>query len=79
MRFKCKIREDTYNPTNGKQSLHNNSNDNGVRVEIFAIMKNLSLAQCYHIATFLKTLWLLLMGRCTTRFITSWQEMTFKH
>jgi len=60
-------------------SLHNNSNDNGVRVEIFAIMKNVSLAQCYHIATFTKTLWLLLMGRCMTRFITSWQEMTFKH
>lgn len=40
----------------GKESLRNNSKDNGVRVVILAAMKNLSLAQCYHMATFIKTL-----------------------
>jgi hypothetical protein len=40
--FNAKVgREDTFKPTNGNESLHETSNDNGVRVVNFATSKNL--------------------------------------
>jgi hypothetical protein len=40
--FKAKLgREDTFKPTIGKESLHEDSNDNGVRVINFSTPKNL--------------------------------------
>jgi hypothetical protein len=40
--FKAKVRrEDTFKPTIGNESLHQDSNDNGVRVVNFATSKNL--------------------------------------
>jgi hypothetical protein len=40
--FNAKVgREDTFKPTTGNESLHQDSNDNGGRVENFATSKNL--------------------------------------
>jgi hypothetical protein len=36
-------KEDIFKPTNGNESLHEISNDNGVRVVIFAKYKNLTV------------------------------------
>jgi hypothetical protein len=42
--FNAKLgREDVFKPTIGKQSLHEDSNDNGVRVENFATSYNLAV------------------------------------
>jgi hypothetical protein len=53
--------EDVSKPTIRNDSLHNISNDNGVRVVNFATSKNLSRVQRSHTATFINTLGLLLM------------------
>jgi exonuclease III len=60
--FNAKVgREDIFKPTIGNYSLHEVSNDNGVRIANFTTLKNLSRAQVSHTATFINTLGLLLM------------------
>jgi hypothetical protein len=61
--FSAKVgREDTFKPIIGNESLHEASNDNGVRVVNFTTSKNLLLrSQHFHTATFINTLGLLLM------------------
>jgi hypothetical protein len=67
--FNVKVgRKDIFKPTIGNESLHETSNDNGVRVINFAT----SRVQCSHIAKFINTLGLLLMAKHTIRLITSW-------
>jgi endonuclease/exonuclease/phosphatase family metal-dependent hydrolase len=56
--FNAKVgREDIFKPITGNESLHEASNDNGVRVVNFATSKNLSEAQHSHAATFNKHAW----------------------
>jgi hypothetical protein len=55
--FNAKVgREDIFKPINGNESLHEISNDNGVRVVNFATSKNLSKVQCSHIIKFINIL-----------------------
>jgi hypothetical protein len=55
-------REDIFKPIIGNESLHEASNDNGVRVLNFATSKNVIVrAQHFHTVTFINTLGLLLM------------------
>jgi hypothetical protein len=54
-------REDIFKPIIGNGSIHEVSNDNGVRVVNFATPKNLSRAQHSHTAKFINKLGLLLM------------------
>jgi hypothetical protein len=62
--FNAKVgREDIFKPTIGTESLPEISYDNGVRVVSFITPKNLSRVQCSHTATFINTLFLLLMGK----------------
>jgi hypothetical protein len=69
--FNAKVgREDIFKPTIGNESSHEISNDNGVRVVIFATSKNLSEAQYSPIAASINTPGPLLMERHTTRSIT---------
>jgi hypothetical protein len=54
-------REDIFKPIIGNESLHEASNNNGVRVVKFATLKNLlSRAQHFHTMTFINTLGLLM-------------------
>jgi hypothetical protein len=49
--FNAKVgREDIFKPTIGNESLHKNSNDNGVRIVNFATFKNLK-SQKYDVPT----------------------------
>jgi hypothetical protein len=42
--FYAKVgREDIFKPTTGNESLHKNSNDNGIRVVNFATSRNLTV------------------------------------
>jgi hypothetical protein len=60
--FNAKVgRKDIFKPIIGNNSLHEASNDNGVRVVNFATLKNLLRAQQFHTMTFINTLGLLLM------------------
>jgi hypothetical protein len=60
--FNAKVgREDIFKPIIGNESLHEVSNDNGVRVVNFSTSKNLIRAQHSHTAIFINTPWLLLM------------------
>jgi hypothetical protein len=69
--FNSKIgRGDIFKPTVGNESLHEISNDNGVRVVNFVTSKNLSKAQCSHIITFINLLGHLLMERLTIKLNT---------
>jgi hypothetical protein len=72
--FNAKVgKEGIFKPTIGNESLHETSNDNGIRVVNFAISKNLVVkSTCFHIAKFINTLGLLLMAKHTIRLITSW-------
>jgi hypothetical protein len=64
-------RENSFKPTIGNESLHRDSNDNGVRIVNFATSKNLVVnARCSRTKTFNSTLGALLMGRLTTKFRT---------
>jgi hypothetical protein len=64
-------KEDIFNPTIGKESLHQNSNDNGVRIVNIATSNNLALrAECYRTENFISTPGPLLTGNLKTRFIT---------
>jgi hypothetical protein len=53
--------EDIFKPTTVNESLHEISNDNGVRVVHFVTSKNLSKVLCPHIVTFINLLAHLLM------------------
>jgi hypothetical protein len=65
-------REDIFKPTIGKESLHEISNDNGVRVINFATSKNLIVkSQSSHIITFINILGHLQMGTPTIRLTIS--------
>jgi len=67
--FNAKVgREDIFKPTIGNESLHQHSNDNGVRIVNFATPKIYLLrAHCSHTKTFINTIGPLLIGRLTTR------------
>jgi hypothetical protein len=52
-----------FKTTFGNESLHEISNDYGVRVVNFVTSENLSRVQCSHICTFINTLGLLMMGK----------------
>ena len=69
-------KENTFKPTIGNERLHQDSNDNGVRMVNFATPKIWSLrARCSPTETFISTHGPLLMGRLTTRLITYlWTE-----
>jgi hypothetical protein len=41
------VRENIFNPTIGNESLHQDSNDNGVRLVNFATSKNLKCIKMY--------------------------------
>jgi hypothetical protein len=70
--FNAKMgRENFLNPTIGNESIHQNSNDNSVRIVNFATSKNLVVkSTIFHTKTFVSTLRPLLMGRLTTKLIT---------
>jgi hypothetical protein len=70
--FNVKVgRADIFKPTIGNESLHEISNDNGVRVVNFATSKNLTVkVQCSHIVTFINVLGHLLMGTHTIKLTT---------
>jgi hypothetical protein len=56
-------REDIFNPAIGNKSLHEISNDNGVRIVNFATSKVLlSREQCSNILTFINLLGHFIMG-----------------
>jgi hypothetical protein len=57
--------ENIFKPTTGNESLHQDSNDNGVRTVNFATSKNLVVkrGRCSHTETFIRTPGPLLMGR----------------
>jgi hypothetical protein len=69
--FNAKVgREEIFKQTIGNESLHEISNDNGVRVVNFATCKNTLLkVQSFHIATFINVLGHLLMERFTIKLI----------
>jgi hypothetical protein len=71
--FNAKVqRENIFKPTIKNESLHEVTNDNGVRVVNHAMSKNLSRVQCSHTTIFIKTLVLLLMGKHTIRLTISY-------
>jgi hypothetical protein len=50
--FNAKVgREDIFKPTNGNESLHEISNDNGVRVVNFATSKKKPYCQKHNVST----------------------------
>ena len=69
--FKVKVgRENIFNPTIGNESLHQDSNDNGVRLVNFATSKNLVVkSTMFPTVTFISTPGPILMGILTTRSI----------
>jgi len=70
--FNAKLgREDISKPTNGNKSLHQDINDNSVRIVNLVTLKiYLMTARCSHTETFMNTPGPLPMGRLTTRLIT---------
>ena len=69
--FNAKVgRENIFKPTIGNESVHQDSNDNGVRIVNFATSKNYLLrARCSRTETFISTPGPLLMSRPITRLI----------
>jgi hypothetical protein len=69
--FNAKVgTEDIFQPTIGNESLHEISNDNGVRIGNFPhrkILLSKVRVQCSHIVTFINLLGHLLMGRHTIK------------
>jgi len=64
-------RENIFKLTTGNESLHQDSNDNGVRIVNFATSKNLVVkSMMFPHRNIHKYTGRLLMGRLTTRFIT---------
>jgi hypothetical protein len=74
-------REDIFKPIIGNESLHEASNDNGVRVVHFATSKNLIVkSTTFPTATFINTLGLLLMvSHIIYRSCLDRQKITFKY
>jgi hypothetical protein len=72
-------REDILKPIIGNESLHEASNDTGVRVVNFTTSKNLLRAHHFHTTTFINTLGLLLMVSHIIRSCPDRQKTTFKH
>ena len=70
--FNVKVgRENIFKPTTGNEILHDDSNDNGVRIVIFATSKNLVVkSTIFPHRHILKHTVTLLMGRHTIRSIT---------
>ena len=70
--FNAKVgRKKVFKPTIGNESLHQYSNDNGVRIVSFATSKNLVVkSNMYPTKTFISTTGPLRMGRLTTRLTT---------
>jgi hypothetical protein len=67
------VREDVFKPTIGNESLHEISNDSGVRLVNFATSKNLRVkSTMFHIATSINILGRLLMGKPTIRLTIFW-------
>jgi hypothetical protein len=64
-------RKDIFIPTTSSESLHETSNDNGVRVVNFTTSKkcNCTRTQCFHITAFINAL-CLMVGTYTVRLIT---------
>ena len=63
--------EDIFKPASGNDRLHQDSNDNGVRIVNFETSKNLDVkSTCSHTETFISTPGPLLMGRRTIRSTT---------
>jgi hypothetical protein len=53
--FNAKVRrEDIFKSTVGDESLHEISDDNGIRVVNFATSNDLASVQCSHITTFIQ-------------------------
>jgi len=66
--FNAKVgRENTFKPTIGNESIHQDTNDKGVRILNFATSKNVVVQST---KTFINKPGPLLMGRLTTRLIT---------
>jgi hypothetical protein len=67
--FNAKVgSEDIFKPTIGNESLHEISNDNGLRVVNFATSKTvLSKVRWFHIVTFIKILGRLVKGGRTIK------------
>jgi len=65
-------RENIFKPTTGQESLHQDSNDNGVRLVYFATSKKIWLlgARCSLTGTFINTPEPPLMVKLTTRLTT---------
>jgi len=64
-------RDNIFKSTIGNESLHQDSNDNGVRIVNFATSKNLVVkSTMFPTETFISTPGPLMMGRLTTRLIT---------
>jgi hypothetical protein len=64
-------KENIFKPTIGNDSLHQDTNDNDVRIENFAISKNPFVKSTMsHTETFINKPGLLQMGKLTTIFIT---------
>jgi len=69
--FNAKLRrEDIFKPTIGNDSLHQDSNDNGVRVVNLLHKKILLKTRCFRTETFVNALVHHLMGTYTVRLIT---------
>jgi hypothetical protein len=65
--FNAKVGRGIFKLTTGNESLHQDGNDNGIRIVNFATSKNLVVKST---ETFISTPGPLLMGRLTTRLIT---------
>ena len=64
-------RDDIFKPTVGNESLHQDSNDNGVGIVNFATLKDLVVkSTMFRTETFISTPGPLLLGRLTVRLIT---------
>ena len=70
--FNAKLgREDIFKSTTLNESVHQDSNENGIRVVNFATSKNLVVkSTIFHTKTFINTPVRLLVGRLTTRMLT---------
>jgi hypothetical protein len=71
-KFYCKFgKEDIFNPTTGKESLHEDSNDNSVRIVNYATSNILALrAEFYRTGNFISTPGPVLTATLTTKFVT---------
>jgi len=65
------VKDNIFKPTIGNESLHQDSDDNGVRIVNFITSKNVVVkTRRSHTDTFISTPGLLLMGRLIIRLVT---------